>query len=135
MRRFLSWVVLYLASCLTNIIMFVVLSIAAYLFGLIDTLNMFLRILIYIIGGSTLLTLIFFPIHYGSILTVSASEAIKESKKGTRYILFGIIMLVWSLFGIFYGIAKGTFHAGYIMMCIYYIMIIITGKQFLDERS
>ena len=134
MRRFLSWVVLYLASCLTSVITSISLTIGAYLFDLIDTLNVFLKIVIYIIGGSVLLSFLILPIYYGTALTIYASEAIKESKKGTRYIAFGMIMLILSLLYIFYGIAKDTFHIGCVIMSIYYIALIISGKHIVDER-
>jgi len=69
-------------------------ALVLYVIGIIGDLPRFWRIIIYLFGGSTLLGILFAPLQYGGILTVSASEAIKPSKAGTRYKVFSLIIII-----------------------------------------
>lgn len=129
MKRIISWIVLYLISCVIGILTFLVVGLCAYLLGLINELNTVLRLLVYMIGGSTFISLLFLPVRYGSFLAVVASEAIKESKKGLRYIVFSTYMLISNTIHIIAGINEHTFHIDTIIMCIYYVMLIIVGRE------
>lgn len=82
MKRILSWIVLYLISLITGLLTSLVVGIGVYLLGLINELNTFIRIVIYLFGGATFLSFLLLPVHYGSLLAIMASEAIKKQKKG-----------------------------------------------------
>lgn len=81
MKRVLSWIVLLLISCLISLLSSFVGMIRSYIFSFINELSTFLRVLIYVFGGTTFFSLLLLPVHYGSLLAISASEAIKKLKK------------------------------------------------------
>lgn len=129
MKRFFSWIVLYLISSLTGILTSLMLSLGAYVLDLMSELSTFWRIVIYFFGGTSFLSLVFFPVYYGVFAAISASEAVKPSRRGLRYIVFSIYMLITGIIYIITGLTEGTFHLNTIIMCIYYVMILIFGKE------
>ena len=135
MKRILSWVVLYLISVIISLLTSLVVGVAGYVLGLVSELNTFLQIAIYILGGTTFLSLVFAPVYYGTMLTVFACEAIRPSKKGTRYIVYSIWMLISNIIHIVVGLSNHTFHFNAMIMCIYYIMLIIYGKNAALENN
>lgn len=134
MRRILSWVVLVLISWLVAVLTSVVIGVSVHILDLIDTLGTFLKVVIYIFGGATLLSFILLPVHYGSYAAISVSEAIKSSKKGTRYIVWSVFMIIMSIISTAIVFAKGTIQINYIIMCIYYIELIVINNRVRDER-
>ena len=135
MKRFISWIVLYLISVLTSLLTSLVIGIGGYIFSLVSSLNAFLEIIIYIVGGTTFLGLLISPAWYGAFLAVSASEAVKRSKKGTRYFVLSIYMLISNVFYIVAGLIGGTLHLNSIIMCLYYVILIIAGKNAITESD
>lgn len=129
LRRFLSWIVLYLISCLISLLTSFVVGVGFYILDLVNELSTFLKLIIYLFGGTTFLSFIFLPVYYGSFLTVSASEAVKNSRKGLRYIVFSVYMLITNIIYIIVGLTNGTFHLNSVIMCIYYILLIILGHE------
>lgn len=109
MKRVLSWVVLFLISIVVGILTSVVIEIVVYLFTLIKELNTFLKLISYLFLGTAITSLCFVPAHYGSLLAVSVSEAIKESKEGTRYIVFATYMLIVCILNVVKAFYEGTF--------------------------
>lgn len=135
MKRFLSWVVLYLVSCVTGLFTFLVLRGGFYILTLINDLSSFWRVVIYLFGGLTFLSIIFTPIYYGSVLTVLASEAVKNSKKGVRYIVFSIYMLITSVIYTIIRMHQGSIPIVVIVMLIYYILLMIVGIKCLKNSK
>lgn len=92
--RFLSWVVMAICSVVVYYVAVFLIWLVVLAVGAISTLTVFWQIVIYLLGGSTLIAIIFAPLQYGGILTVSTSEAVKPSKAGTRYKVFAIAIMV-----------------------------------------
>ena len=135
MKRVISWVVLYLICVLTSLLTSVVVGFGGYLFELVCELNTFLEIIIYIVGGLTFLSFLIAPAYYGAFLAVFASEAIKCSKKGTRYYVIAIYHLISNIVYIVLGFANGTLPISTIIMCLYYILLIVLGRNALLENA
>lgn len=135
MRRIVSWVVLYLISLLVSLLTSLVVGLASYALDFIQNLNTFLKIICYLFGGTTLLSFLFIPAIYGSFLTVFAVESIHNSKKGLRYIIFPVYMILTSIIYIFIGLREDTFYFNQIIMCIYYILLIINGRTTVAETQ
>lgn len=134
MKRILSWIVLYLISELTGIVNTLILRAAGYLVVLINELNTLGKLIFYFIGGATLLSFIFVPILSGATFAVIASETIRESKKGLRYIIFSIYMFLANAVFFIVNLNKGAFTFNVILMCIYYIILLIAGISKVKER-
>ncbi len=134
MKRILSWIVLIVIGYVVSLLTSLVMGLGAYVLSLIDGLNTLLKILIYLFGGATLLSIILAPIYYGSMLAVPASEAVKESKKGTRYIVYSVYNLIASIAFIIMGFLQGEFRLQPLLMCIYYIAILVIGKNIVSEK-
>lgn len=135
MKRVLSWIVLLLISCLISLLSSFVGMIRSYIFSFINELSTFLRVLIYVFGGTTFFSLLLLPVHYGSLLAISASEAIKNSKRGMRYVVFSVLMLITNAIYIIIGFTKSTFYINAVIMCIYYVMLIILGREIAFENA
>lgn len=129
MKRFLSWIVLYLISIIVSLLTSLAIGFGAYLLALAHELNTFLKIIIYIFGGSTVISLIFVPAIYGSFLSVAASEAIRGTKKGTRYYVIATYMLLSNIIYVVIGLTNNALHLNAIIMCVYYILLIIWGRN------
>lgn len=129
MKRFLSWIVLIVMGYIVSLLTSLVMGLGAYIFALIDELNAFLKILIYLVGGTTLLSILIAPIYYGCMFTVPASESVKKSRKGLRYIIYSVYNLLMSVVYIILGFAQGEFRLHSLLMCIYYIAILLIGKS------
>lgn len=94
MKRFLAWLALvgcYIAFC------FVIgldMALVKYLASLYVQLSAFLKLVIIIVGGSFVFGLATAPLFYGIPLTYAACEAICPSRRGVRYIVMGILILI-----------------------------------------
>ena len=135
MKRVISWVVLYLICVLTSLLTSVVVGFGGYLFELVGELNAFLEIIIYMVGGFTFLSFLITPAYYGAILAVFASEAIKCSKKGTRYYVLAVYSLIMNVVYIVLGFANGTLPINAIIMCLHYIFLIVLGRKAVIENA
>lgn len=133
MKRILSWIVLYLISILTGLLTSLVVGIGSYILRIVNDLNTFWKLLAYFFGGTAFLSFIFLPIHYGSSLAVFTSEAIKNSNRGLRYIVFSAYMLITSVVYIIIQRNKGIFALNVILMCFYYIALMLIGKSINDN--
>lgn len=139
MKRILSWIVLYLITVVIELLTSVVVGLGGYVLGLVGELNTFLRLIIYLVGGTTFLSFLFLPTYYGFIFVIFASEAIKKSKKGMRYTVFGIYCLIAEIVFIINGLASHTFLLSNlilsIIMCIFYIALIVAGATTAKENA
>lgn len=124
MKRFLSWlalIVCYFAVCMLVSLDGMLLN---YIWGLYDQLSPFLKIIVIIIGGTFVFGLAVAPVYYGSILTLTWCEKISESKKGTRYTVMGIFILLCCVLE-----AVTDFHARDIPIGIYGIVLMVFGAN------
>ena len=139
MKRILSWVVLYLITVVISLLTSVVVGLGSYIIGLVNELNTFLKLIIYFVGGTTFLSFLLLPTYYGFIFVFWATESIKKSKKGLRYIVFGIINLIAELFYIVSGLVEHTFLfsnlINSLIMCIFYIALIVAGSTIAKDNT
>lgn len=139
MKRILSWVVLYLITLVVELLTSVVVGIGGYLLGLVSELNAVLELICYIIGGTTFVSILASPAYYGFMLVMWASEAVKKSKKGMRYILFGIYFLLAQIIYLINGLASHSFLFSNlilsIIMCLFYIALIVAGATIAKDNT
>lgn len=124
MKRFLSWLTLigcYIAFCL---IVALDMKLLSYISSLYHQLSAFLKLIVIIIGGSFIFGLAVAPLWYGIPLTYSASEAVYPSKRGDRYVIMGVLILVSCILDIVLG-----FSIRDILIGIYGIALIIYGRN------
>ena len=124
MKRFLSWLTLigcYIAFCL---IASLDMALLGYIAGLYYQLSAFLKLIVIIVGGSFILGIALAPLWYGIPLTYSASEAVCPSKRGDRYVVMGVLILVGCVLEIITG-----FMLRDILIGIYGIALIIYGRS------
>ena len=124
MKRFLSWLTLVVGYLIYELVIVLDLFFITYLLSLYDELSAFLKIIVIILGGSFALGLIIYPIIYGATFTVEFSESLYESKKGTRYILSGILILIITILDII-----DDFSVKYIFILIFGIILIYFGIE------
>ena len=130
MKRFLSWLALLVFVVLIGLFTNLVVWFSSYLLSLYLQLSAFLKLVIILFGGGILLGIVFTPIMYGIPLTVSLCEKINESKKGARYIVMGIFILLYSIaVMIFLG-----FYADQVIMTIYGIVLMVVGRKTAKEN-
>ncbi len=67
---------------------------------LYNSLSAFLKLIVLIVGGTFILGIAIAPLWYGIPLIHFASDAICTSKKGLRYTIFGVFVVVFSILGI-----------------------------------
>ena len=123
---------MYLISVVVGILASLLVALGGWLIGIINDLSVFLRILCYLFGGSTLLSLLLLPVYYGPPLTIMASEAICPTRKGTRYKVYSVLMLITYVLDIIIGLSNSYFNLATIVMCIYYIVLLISSKEIAD---
>lgn len=133
MRRFLAWIVLCIITLIVDMLSALVMVLGGYLFDLIGELNAFLQIIIFLVAGSTILSFLILPAFYGPPLAVSASESISKTKKGTRYVALAVFMLIWSVLRISYDLTHHDFSLNLLVMCLYYILLILYGRGAVSE--
>lgn len=124
MKRFLSWLTLigcYIAFCF---IVSLDMRLLAYIAGLYGQLSAFLKLIVIIVGGSFILGLALAPLWYGVPLTYTASEAVCPSKRGDRYIVVGVLIVVSCILEIILG-----FMLRDILIGIYGIALIFYGRS------
>lgn len=102
MRRFLSWIV---AAGLEYLLMGLISLAAGFavgVFGSIRQLGQTMFWIVVVLGGGTVLSVFTWLLWMGNGLIVTASQAIKPSAKGTRYIVIGTLnigmyaFLIWA---------------------------------------
>ena len=130
MKRFLSWLALLVFVVLIGLLTNLVVWFSSYLLSLYLQLSAFLKLVIILFGGGILLGIVFAPIMYGIPLTVSLCEKINESKKGARYIVMGIFILLYSIAVMFFL----GFYADQVIMTIYGIVLMVVGRKTAKEN-
>lgn len=132
MKRILSWIVMFLLSVLANTCTSLVIRLCGWFINLTNVMNLGPRIVCYLFFGTTLLSILFIPAVYGAILTSSASEAVCPTKKGTRYIVYSVLMLVLCVYDFVVSFQSNVWDVGALLMCIYYIVLLISSRIIKD---
>ena len=99
MKRFLSWLALFGCYVVFTTLASLDMALLRYIIGLYSQLSPFLKLVVIFFGGSAFIGLTLAPLYYGIPLSWAASEAVCPSKKGTRYIVFGTLTVVFSVTG------------------------------------
>lgn len=132
LKRILSWIVLYFVSAFWGAIISVIYALGILVFIKIEELSGFFEVLFTLIGFSVFGSFSLSASVYGAIATFHSSEAIMESKKGTRYIAFPIYALILNILSM---IIKSEVHINIIMICIFYLCLIIYSKKYIEENG
>ena len=127
MKRFLSWLTLVGCYLLFSLINMLDLLLLSFISDLVTSLPAFLKFLTILIGGTFILGIAIAPLWYGIPLTVAASNSVHQSKKGTRYKVFGIFIIVITVLSFLSGDLIDVIK--YIDHLIYGLAIIFVGKR------
>lgn len=111
------------------LIQWLVLFGGAYILSLYADCGSFAKILLILIGGSTFLGFLLTPLISGGEVTVSISNSICMTKKGFRYVIFGIILLINSIWSFVYYLNANTIELIFICTFIYGIELIVIGRR------
>lgn len=96
MKIFLSWIVLFLLSNVLFALIEVILKLILFVISQMSVGEVLFWVLL-IGGGGGVLSLIIWGSIAGSVGIAEITEKIYPSKKGTRYIVFGTIFVIWYL--------------------------------------
>lgn len=129
MKRFLSWIVLIL--CIVAIALYTTLMviIGKFLLGVVDGAGLIGKIVAVFFGGSVLIGMFYFLISTAVYLTVKFSDAVRESLRGTRYIVAGILVILLSVFEMI-----TAFRPTDVLMLIYAAALVIVGFSKRKEK-
>lgn len=123
-KRVLSWLVLLGCYILFVAVVVLDLLLFSYLSKLYFQLSPFLKIIVILIGGSTIIGLFVAPLFYGIPMTYAASEAVCPSRKGDRYIALGALIIVSCVINIII-----HFRIQYVLIGIYGIALFVYGRS------
>lgn len=124
MKRFLSWFVLVLCAYVFRVIISWFFIFALWLFDKIYGFSEVLFWVLVVLEGSGALMITIAALFYGSQLVVKASEAVKPSVGGTRYVVVGVLHIV------VYGLLLLTLAAGVSRAPLYYILAYVASVIF-----
>ena len=130
MKRFFSWLVLYMEYCIAVLLVHLLLFLVGEFFIFTGDFNLIIRFIFYFVFGSTVLGLLFVPFIYFPVLIISGSNAICPSRTGKRYRVFFAIMLVHNFLLMISYLSRGEFISMItsIILCIFSIVTIATSK-------
>ena len=141
MKRFLSWVVLYLLSLVLRFLAFQYLRLVFYIHGAIYDFSRVLYFIIIYGGGCIGLGVMITGLVAGGKMMMSLSEKVMPSRKGTRYLVLGIIEIVvylGSIITMIAGIAEDRSlfqYAWHIIMLIFYAIFAASGKAIYNGKE
>lgn len=97
MRRFLSWVTLFV----TMFIVGIVINLCTYAnWWLIDqwlVLDGAIKIIVFILGVSVVIGLAFMPPIYGTAVSIALSEQVYPTRRGVRYFILGGYLAIYGI--------------------------------------
>lgn len=130
MKRFLSWVVMYIEYCIVVLLVHLLLFLVGEFFNFTDNFNLIIRLIIYSIFGSTVLGMLFVPFTYFPVLIISGSNAICPSHTGKRYRVFFVIMLVHNFLSMVSYLSHGEYISVItsVILCIFSIVTIAASR-------
>ena len=128
MKRFLSWVVLILFYFLFAVVLGLDQLLLGYVFNLYDQLGAFMKLVVIFVGGTFIGGLALAPLFYGIPFTYAASEAVCPSRKGVRYIVWGIFLVGGTIFSLLTNFYWSALIAR-IFVAIYGVGLIMYGNS------
>ena len=131
MKRFFSWVTLYLTFVVENLAVLVVAFASDWLIGELVDVNAILRWIIIIFAGSTILGIIFGVSFYGALFSCKLSQLVWKSQKGLRYCVMGGFFFVYYIYLTVTSFINGS---GFIrilvniLLLVYFGLVVFLGK-------
>ena len=105
------------------------LTVAQLVFGLLSSIGPIGKIIGYIAAGSILAFTVFSIISFVSMQSVRLSERVCGTKRGTRYYVVGILLLLLSVFEMI-----TNFRFADVLMLLYAGTLIIGGSAFRKKQ-
>lgn len=141
MKRFFSWIVLALSiiicSLAISFVSYYAVKLAAHLYD--ASRGVFWAVIF--LGGSFGLGIGYYAAMITAPFCVKISNTIRKSIKGTRYIVFAIITIVYYVLNIISSLALGTRGnmlassiVTSVFMIIFSIVLILSGKEATSEN-
>ena len=130
MKRVLSWFVLLITCFIVLLVVHFSYIGTLYLIDFFWHNNLFVKILLFAFLGSTVFGWFCAVIFYGATLSFFASEAVYPSKKGTRYLVYSVVMLVLYLICMLI-----EFDTRQIIMSIFYVVLLIISQSEIKETG
>lgn len=93
MRRFLAWIVMFIGENVVLFLLNLALVLVRLVLNEIHRLSPILYWAAIIVGGMTILGILFGVAFYGALIAVKLSQLVWKSKKGTRYVVFGVLCI------------------------------------------
>lgn len=142
MKKVLSILALMLSSALSTIVIYLLAYLVFWLISYVYSASRALFWVIVIGGGSFGLGLFWFLIPLAASLVISLSQKISLSKKGTRYTVMGVIIILYYsintllivLQGNYTGITMVYTVVGYVLNIIFSIILIVHGRETAQEE-
>ena len=130
MKRFLSWIVMYIEYCIVILLVELLLLLVGEIFDFTHNFNIIVRLIIYGIFGSTFSGLLMIPFLYFPALLISGSDAICPSRTGKRYRVLSVIMLINNFLSLISYLYHREFFSmvSCLFMCIFCIILLIASK-------
>lgn len=130
MKRFLSWIVMYIEYCIVILLVELLLLLLGGIFDFTDNFNIIIRLIIYALFGSTFFGLLMIPFIYFPALLISGSDAICPSRTGKRYRVLSVIMLINNFLSLISNIYHREFYSmlSCLFMCIFCIVLLVASK-------
>lgn len=135
MKRFLSWIVLYLMFVVENIVLFIVSRVATELLYELGKLGAVLRIILIIAGSGGALGIIGGVCFYGAMFACRLSQQVWRSRKGLRYYLLGGFYTLYYILALFLGITQHAAFSGNLLsflMLAFCVLVIMMGNVFVS---
>lgn len=129
MKKLLSWLLLILSHFILALYLSATDALYLTLRYYDDTFSFPLRQLIKFVNWGIVTPLIWMPILVYATLTTSLCDKVSYSKKGTRYLIFGILMLSLYLLSFITNLFKGEFHHLQLITALSHLMLILHCKS------
>jgi hypothetical protein len=134
MKRVLSWIVAALVAWVARAVFYLIFALAFFLLEKAHSFSEVLFWVLVVLEGSAAIGFLMLIVLSGASLVVIASQKVRKSLKGTRYVVIGSINAIFyalSLVGLIKGLVvmdtAGIFTA--IACVVFGIYVAIAGKQ------
>lgn len=126
-----SWIVMVVIFIVAILLFALVIGLGRIIMNEISTWPVLIRIAIFIFGGlSYLFGLLIAPLFYGVPALIAISERVCPSKKGTRYVVFGIIITILYLGEFFIRLLKySSFEFDVLLIVVFGIALAYIGSH------
>ena len=127
LRVLLAWIVLAVCYFIFCLIAALDISIIKYIISLYSQLSPFLKLVVMVIGWSFFIGITVTPAVWASQLTIVLCDKIQPSRRGLRYIIMSILVILCCIFE-----AISGFMPRDIIIGLYGIIILIAGTGGLE---